>query len=71
MAGVTGKVVPAISLYNFSQYTLPMIGRTCDEGAVKRTAAVCQASNATLKQMENKSGLRKVHGQMDRGKVRR
>ena len=49
MAGVTGKVVPAISLYNFSQYNPPKTKEeTCGEGADRQTAAVCPASSATL-----------------------
>lgn len=49
MAGVTGKVAPALTLYNFSQYNPPdAMGETCGEGAVRQTAAVCPASSATL-----------------------
>ncbi|CAK7076566.1 MAG: hypothetical protein ENTB_03495 [Enterocloster aldenensis] len=56
LAGVTGKVVPAISLYNFSQYTLPKMG----EPAMREPSGGLQpparpARNAYI-QMENKSG---------------
>ena len=46
---VTGKVAPALTLYNFSQYNPPdAMGETCGEGADRQTAAVCPASSATL-----------------------
>lgn len=49
LAGVTGKVAPALTLYNFSQYNPPdAMGETCGEGADRQTAAVCPASSATL-----------------------
>ena len=56
LAGVTGKVVPAISLYNFSQYTLPKMG----EPAMREPSGGLQpparpARNAYI-QMETKSG---------------
>ena len=56
MAGVTGKVAPALTLYNFSQYTLPKMG----EPAMREPSGGLQpparpARNAYI-QMENKSG---------------